>query len=245
MSRRNAVSELPSELWDDDWITGDPVVVRSGKEATVYRCRAHPRQGRRWIAAKRYRPVEHRGFRNDAVYREGRVILDARIRRAVAKKTRMGRRADFALWMGYEHETLTALHRAGADVPESLAIIGDTVLMEYIGDEDGPAPLLAHVDLEVCEARRYRDAILRNVEMWLACNVIHADLSPFNVLCWDGRAIVIDFPQAVDPRFNPNARNLLHRDIESICSYFARFGVETDAEGLSRRLWTQFRFARS
>jgi serine/threonine-protein kinase RIO1 len=55
--------------------------VKSGKEATVYRCQAARSTGRELLAAKVYRQLRFRAFRDDAVYQEGRAILDARLRR--------------------------------------------------------------------------------------------------------------------------------------------------------------------
>jgi RIO kinase 1 len=69
---------------------------------------------------------------------------------------------------------------------------------------------------------------------------VHGDLSPYNVLYREGRPIIIDFPQAVDPRFNSNALELLERDIDRICAYVRRFGMEVDAWRLSRELWGRF-----
>ena len=43
------------------------------------------------------------------------------------------------------------------------------------------------------------------MEVALAANQIYGDLSPFNLLYWRGRTWVIYFPQAVDPRTNPDA----------------------------------------
>jgi RIO kinase 1 len=81
---------------------------------------------------------------------------------------------------------------------------------------------------------------MREVELWLKCNLIHADLSPFNILYWEGQIKVIDFPQAVDPRFNPNAYFLLKRDIDKLCHYWNRYGIEAEATQLAENLWTRF-----
>ena len=42
--------------------------------------------------------------------------------------------------------------------------------------------------------------------------MVHSDLSPYNVL-WNGHEHrIIDFPQAIDPRFNSSAQRLLVLD---------------------------------
>jgi len=63
------------------------------------------------------------------------------------------------------------------------------------------------------------------------------------VLYWRGQVKIIDFPQAVDPRFNPNAFTFLTRDIENICRYIARYGLERDGQRIAERLWRKFKNA--
>jgi RIO kinase 1 len=62
--------------------------IKSGKEATVYCCRGGSALKGALVAAKVYKPKAFRSFRDDSAYREGRVILDARARRAAAKRLR-------------------------------------------------------------------------------------------------------------------------------------------------------------
>ena len=99
-------------------ITDEPQVVKSGKEGTVYRCRAVDGT---LVAAKEYRPRHMRTFKNDAMYREGHLILDKRLRKAFEQKTRTGREIQFSSWVYREWETLNLLHEAGGDVPRPIA----------------------------------------------------------------------------------------------------------------------------
>jgi RIO kinase 1 len=138
---------------------------------------------------------------------------------------------------------LRTLSAAGADVPAPVAMSGDGILMTYVGDVDQAAPQLHRHRPERDEAQELFDQLIKNVERMLYVNVIHADLSPFNVLVWEGRATVIDLPQAVDPRKNRHARRLLERDVERICEHFARFGVRSNPHGVAHDLWTAWTFA--
>ncbi len=183
--------------------------VKSGKEATVYRCRAHPDTGRRFIAAKVHRPIEIRAFRNDALYQQGRVIRESRWARAFAARSAFGLRVQSDLWVSSEWRTLRLLHRCRASVPEPIARCERVILMEWIGDDE-PAPPLRRVRFSTQEARRCLDALLEQVALWLVNDRVHGDLSAFNVLWHDGGPVAIDFPQAVDPRENANARALWH-----------------------------------
>src|SRR5258708_1038487 len=162
--------------------------IKSGKEATVYCCRAGPRVEADFVAAKVYKPRAFRAFRDDSVYREGRVILNQRDRRAAAKKTDFGGKVQSALWQNHEWDVLKVLKAAGADVPEPLAHSTAAMLLEFIGDADGAAPVLKNVDLAQSEAQAVFDRLLDNVQLWLAYNVVHADLCPYNVLFHAGQA---------------------------------------------------------
>ena len=214
--------------------------IKSGKEGTVYCCRAHPSTGFDLLAAKVYRPRSQRSFRNDAIYREGRMILNKRDARAARKNTGWGQGVRFGTWINHEYETLTALSSVGADVPIPMRRAQSAILMTFVGDEAGAASALQAVSLELDEARALFRRVYGNIELLLRENVIHGDLSAYNILYWQGSVTIIDFPQAVDPRSNQNALALLSRDIENVCEYFARYGVRTDPARMTHHLWGRF-----
>jgi RIO kinase 1 len=217
--------------------------LSSGKEATIHLCVAGEfARGHDLVVLKAYRPREQRDFRNHQAYTAGRVVR-GRPGRAVTTKTRFGREVDEALWQDHEWQTLRAFHAAGVDVPEPIRSFGPAILMGFMGDADGPAPQLKALAPEPDEARRWFDQSMRAVERMLFHNVIHGDLSAFNLLVWQDRVRVIDLPQAVDPRTNPNAWDLLGRDIGNLCTWFARHGVEANPETLTADLRTGFEFA--
>jgi RIO kinase 1 len=221
--------------------------VKGGKEANVYCCEPFAGTGLGLIAAKVYRPRMFRQLRQDARYRNGRLILDAegnevrddRRLRAVAKRTRYGQEVLHTSWLEHEFQALTLLHRAGADVPRPIARSENTILMEYVGEVGEPAPPLYHVRLDRTEARTLFERLVHNIEIMLAQGLVHADLSAYNVLYWDGEVTVIDFPQAVDVRRNPDAPDLLGRDVERLYGYFARYGVRAEPGRLARALWAR------
>jgi RIO kinase 1 len=214
--------------------------VKSGKEATVYCCRGTELSGVPYLAAKIYRPRTQRNFKNAAVYQEGRVHGDRHLRRAIANKSRMGREAEFGMWIYQEWETLRLLYAAGVDVPRPVARAEHALLIEYLGDGEEAAPKLGGVTLEPPEVRPLFERTLRNIELSLTHNRIHGDLSPFNILYWEGRLIIIDCPQAVDPRVNPNSLALLERDLANVCHYWARYGVKSDPALIARHMWGRF-----
>ena len=116
--------------------------------------------------------------------------------------------------------------------------------MTYVGDEEDAAPQLRSYRPDgPDEAEDLLRQVMRNVELFLYRNVIHGDLSAYNVLVWEGRVTVIDLPQAVDPRKNKHAKGLLERDVHRVCEHFERFGVRSSAARLASDLWTAWQFA--
>jgi len=232
-----------AHFYEQNLITDIVSMVKSGKEATVYCCTAHPATGKDWLAAKIYRPRMFRNLRNDEIYRQNRPERDEHgrtvrhTRRGAARNTDRTRALQVSSWIEYEYRTIQLLYDAGATIPQPFSQIGNAILMEYIGDSDAPAPLLHEVTIEHNEAETLFEDTMRNIQLWLECSRIHGDLSAYNMLYMDGRVITIDFAQAVDPQHNPNGFDLLQRDIERVTSYFSPFGVEADPYQLAVDMW--------
>lgn len=222
---------------EDGWIEEVLFPLKSGKEANVYCCRACPGRGHAFFALKVYKSRNNRSFRNAASYQEGRVITNARTARAVHNKSRFGRDAESDAWIYHEFATLDLLHAAGADVPCPVKAAGNAILIEFVGQGSHPAPQLRDVRLSPTEAERLLEQALRNIEIMLSCNVVHGDLSAYNILYSGGHLRVIDLPQAVDARANRNARSLLARDVANVCGYFAAQGADAEPGTFAEELW--------
>ena len=222
--------------------------VKAGKEANVYCCTANPASGVDLIAAKLYRPRMLRTLKNDAVYKAGRqlrgedgkLMKGRREKLALSQKTTFGKQLDMTWWIGNEFSTQQKLFEAGAAVPRPISHNGNTILMDYVGDEWQAAPTLIDSAPAAGEATDLFALIMDNVALFLDNHLVHGDLSPYNILYWNGTAVIIDFPQMVDARKNPHAYDLLQRDIARVYAYFARHGVRADAEQLARDLWLPY-----
>ena len=226
--------------------------VKGGKEASVYRCRATGATGGGLLAAKVYRPRMFRNLRNDKMYRQGREILLAGggpagrdsgyIEKAIRSKSPFGLQAAHTSWLMYEFTAMERLYEAGGAVPQPIAPSPNAILMSYHGDERMAAPTLNTVRLERDEAEALFREVLRNVDLMLQHDLVHGDLSAYNILYWaadggPGEITLIDFPQVINLRTNQKARFILRRDIQRICEYFAQQGVENDPEEIMDDLW--------
>jgi RIO kinase 1 len=236
------------DFYDQRWIDDVVRLVKGGKEASVYLCAANPSADREWIAAKVYRPRRFRNLKNDHLYRAGRadldadglIILDDGMQHAIDKRTGFGRELMHTSWIEYEYQALVTLHAAGADTPQPYGRGNNAILMQYIGAPESPAPTLNTVELPRHEARRLFERVLHNVEIMLANQRIHGDLSAYNILYWQGDITLIDFPQVVDPETNRSAYRIFERDLRRICEYFARQGVPSQPARLAASLWQKY-----
>jgi RIO kinase 1 len=249
-------------FFEGQWLDDVLRLIKGGKEANVYQCLVNESVSgldEPYIAAKVYRPRQFRNLKNDHQYREGRLDLDSEGRlitndgklHAMAKRTDFGLELLHASWIAHEYKTLQVLFEAGLDVPRPLAIADNSdqdhpgpqstasnaILMSYIGGEDLPAPTLNSVSLGKMEAKRLFERVLHNIEGMLRCRRIHADLSAYNILYWDGEITLIDFPQAIEPEANRNAYRIFERDVTRVCDYFSRQGVTTNPRQLAASLW--------
>jgi len=234
------------DFYEHKWITDVLRRIKGGKEATVYLCRGSDSTGADLVTAKVYRPRSLRNLKNDGIYRTGRTDLDedgnAVVKEAdvnaIRKRSNYGEELRHQSWIAYEYKTLEMLYEAGADVPKPFAMEKNAILMEYIGDEDSAAPTLGGVTLDRNEVKPLFERVVRNIDLLLAKERIHGDLSSYNILYWDGDITLIDFPQVVNPGMNPSAWMIFLRDVTRVCQYFASQGLKHSPRKLAAELWT-------
>jgi len=212
--------------------------LKSGKEADLWLVR----HGGHTIAAKVYKPRQERSFRNDAGYREGRQVRDTRMQRAMDRGSRFGQAAAEEAWKTKEADALYALHAAGVRVPTPVMFYEGVLLMELVVDAHGhPAPRLvdAHVPRERAAAL-YEDLRGQMIRM-LGCDLIHGDLSPYNILVGSNGPVLIDFPQVVGAAHNSQAESFFRRDVENVRRFLA--GIDPSlhaAAGDAHEIWRAY-----
>ena len=226
-------------------------LLKTGKEAEVFIVERRTLDGdhAQLLAHKRYRPMKvgkgeiqglgftrSRTFTNDVLYHEGRRLRYSRDQRAVERMTDYGKHLLAERWPGQEMDTLQQAFDAGVTVPYPVEFTGDGMLMQLLGDEDGAAPRLVNARLTTDELAGAYDQLLRELSALTRASLVHADLSPFNVLWWQDRLWLIDFPQAVDLINNPHGFDMLHHDVVTMCTWFARRGVDADGEAVFAEL---------
>jgi len=230
-----------------EWLIGDEVDyverdlgnLKSGKEAEIFVIERSYCERTCLLAHKRYRPrtVSHKGelealgfqranrFMNDLAYRDGRKFAKSRDQRAADRMTKYGKKLLTGRWTGHELDMMQHAWDAGVSVPYPVGPRGDGLLMQFLGDSDRAAPRLAEAKICAAEIRAAAVQLIDNLRLLVGAGFVHADLSAFNLLWWDDRLWLIDFPQAVDVTTNPHAFDYLHRDLANVANWFARHGV--------------------
>ena len=235
-------------FYERGWIADILCMVKGGKEASVYQCTSGKAVQEPFLAAKVFRPRQFRNLKKDHLYRLDRDVLDENGNRIVdlgmlkaqRKRSVYGEQIRHQSWLAHEYKTLQTLHAAGGDVPQPYEMGENAILMGFIGGEQSAAPTLNTVTLKRGEVRLLYQRILRNIELMLSNDIIHGDLSAYNILYWQGEIVLIDFPQVVSPSRHRSAYQIFSRDVARIAEYFASQGLRTDPARLSAELWQAY-----
>ncbi|MGC4115130.1 MAG: RIO1 family regulatory kinase/ATPase [Myxococcales bacterium] len=212
--------------------------LKSGKEADLWLVQ----HGGQVVAAKLYRDRDFRSFKNDAAYKEGRQVANSRTARALAKGSRFGREAAEQAWKSAEADALHKLHAHGVRTPAPVLFYEGVLLMELVLDAQGqPAPrLIDSVLTAEAAGALYRDLRGQVVRM-LDADLIHGDLSPYNVLLGAAGPTIIDFPQVIAAAHNSRSESFFHRDLENLRIFFAGFDKSLSAcAGDAREIWRAY-----
>ncbi|GAB6088503.1 RIO1 family regulatory kinase/ATPase domain-containing protein [Spirochaeta dissipatitropha] len=223
---------------------GGPV-LKQGKEACVYRCPADEMARSPEVAVKVYKNIEHRSFKAMSGYLQGRFI-EAGINRRDTMHILSTPSLLQAFWVDSEFSVIQRLYDEGLPVPFPVAKGTTALAMEFIYADDETfeaAPRLRDYRCEREERREIKSILLNAIDNMLNLDIIHGDLSPYNVLVSKGKPVIIDFPQAVDVRYNTRGQAMLERDILNICRYCPdpEIPPEHEAAQLTSRFWDPIR----
>ncbi|RKH45858.1 hypothetical protein D7Y23_24945 [Corallococcus sp. AB050B] len=201
--------------------------LKTGKEAEVWLVQ-HAGQV---VAAKLYKERHERNFRNNAGYKEGREVRNSRTRRAMEKGSRFGQAAAEEAWKSAEADSLYKLHAQGVRVPTPVMFYEGILLMELVLDAEGqPAPRLVEAPPQTPEEAEALYLDLRGqVIRTLCADLIHGDLSPYNILMSGNGPTIIDFPQTVAAARNSQAEFYFRRDLDNVREFLT--GISTRLAG--------------
>jgi RIO kinase 1 len=189
-----------------------PIAV--GKESNVF---SASREGEK-VIVKIYR-LETCDFNRMYNY----IKLDPRYANLKKKK----REIIFA-WAQREFRNLNKARRAQVRVPTPLTFVDNIIVMEMIG-KDAPAPKLKDKHPENPED--FFNQVKENMKKLYKADLVHGDLSQFNILNFNEKPVIIDFSQS-GPLESSNSEELLERDARNICAFFNKIGLKKSEKGL-------------
>ena len=182
--------------------------VCTGKEANIFRAMV----GENELALKIYR-ISTSNFNAMQDYLQG----DPRF-----SSVRGTKRAIVAAWTRKEFRNLSRAEEAGVSVPHPIAMKENILVMDLIVADGQVAPTLKDTNLEQEEARAIYERIIHYISLlYNRAQLVHADLSEFNILYNQGVPVIIDMGQSVTLD-HPMARKFLERDISNIVHYFQK-----------------------
>ncbi|MDR2699860.1 MAG: serine protein kinase RIO [Nitrososphaerota archaeon] len=186
-------------------------VVSSGKEARVYW--GKNKEGKD-LAVKIYLTSSAEFKKGILKYIEG----DPRF-----KNVKRDTRSLFTVWAQKEFRNLEEACQAKVNVPKTVAVKSNVLVMEFLGKDGKSAPSLKESPPENPE-RIYKLLITNLKRLYQKAKLVHGDLSEYNVLMWKGKPMIIDMSQSVSIE-HPMAKFMLTRDLNNLNRFFNRLDV--------------------
>ncbi|OYT29703.1 serine protein kinase RIO [Thermoplasmatales archaeon ex4572_165] len=187
--------------------------ISSGKEGNVF---LGITPDNKTVALKIYR-ISTATFKHMTQYLEG----DPRF-----QTMHKSRRDIIFNWTSKEYKNLQILERIGVNAPRPIKKINNVLVMDFIGQDRQPAPLIK--DIQLPEPEKIFKTIINTIStMYLKAELVHCDLSPFNILYHNNEPCIIDLGQGV-LRDHPRSYEFLKRDIQNIISYFKKYQIHED-----------------
>ena len=202
--------KLSTQGYFDDMESLSPVFI--GKESNVFSAK----RGKEKVIVKIYR-LENCDFNRmfDYIRYDPRYIGLQRQRRKVIFS-----------WVQREYRNLLKARDAGVKVPTPYVFLNNVLVEEFIGKK-APAPQLK--DKIPKNLKKFFDSTVAQLKKLHKANLVHADLSHFNILNFEEKSIIIDLSTCT-PLDSPRAEEYLERDVMNLCNFFARYGLKADKE---------------
>lgn len=177
-------------------------LLGKGKESDVYSCMDDDEN---IFALKIYR-VGRTSFRNVKRYRN---IIGDRTHLSWLYINRLAAKREF--------KALSKIYELNLKTPKPIGYNRHIIVMEYLRGKE----LVYYKDIDD-PIYIFEEIIYQMREIYQKANLIHGDMGEFNVVAdEDGNILIIDWLQYVTVD-HPNAKKILKRDIDNICTYFRK-----------------------
>lgn len=196
-------------------------IVSTGKEAHVFRAKDVSGNFR---AVKIYK-MDAGEFRTMEKYLTG----DQRF-----KKVRKTRKDLVQAWAKKEFKNLQLCAQAKASTPNPIAVKNNVLVMDFIGENGLAAKSLKDknpTDKKILQDY-YRQTIEFMARTFYLKELVHADLSEYNILVHKKKLFFIDLGQGLLTS-HKHAKEFFYRDVKNMTAYFSRQGLlKTEEEAI-------------
>lgn len=186
-------------------------LLNEGKEANLYLARDYSGEE---VAVKIYKVLTSN-------FKKMKPYLQGDIRFKEVKKTRHG---IISQWAKKEYKNLEILQECRVKSPYPVSVKNNVLVMEFIGKKGVPAKMLKYTK-KASQNKLFKKIGEYIARMLYLGELIHADLSEYNILMQAGKPVIIDVGQAV-PTTHPNAEKFFYRDISNMENYFSKHGTK-------------------
>jgi RIO kinase 1 len=209
------------KLISDEYIEILDFPISTGKEGNVFR---GVTSDKKFVAVKIYR-TSNATFKHISKY----IIGDPRF-----VSVHNSKRDIIYSWTQKEYKNLKRLEEAGIRAPKPIVYTKNILIMQYIGSAYKPAPMLKDYPLKYPK-KTFDELISFVSKMYKKSQMVHADLSAFNILMYRNKPYLIDLGQGVLLE-HPNALEFLKRDIQNIVTYFRKYNIKADENKIFEKL---------
>jgi RIO kinase 1 len=187
-------------------------VVKAGKEARVYW--GKDKAGNE-LAIKIYLVISSEFRKGLVKYIEG----DPRF-----QGVRHDTRSLIFAWAQKEFKNLELAARAKVRVPRPIAVKNNVLIMQFIGENGKTAPSFKE-EAPKNPQKVYEELMIFLERLYRKAELVHGDLSEYNIMMHKGKPVIFDMAQAV-LLVHPNADFMLRRDLTNLNKYFTRLGAK-------------------
>lgn len=177
--------------------------ISTGKEANVYRATAPNGEH---LAVKIYR-IETTQFFKKQKY----IFGDPRF-----TKIRKDRKNLAFLFTKKEFKNLKICERIGVNIARAIECRRNILLLDFLGKGSEVYPQLYRTKPN----QKHLKIILKQIKLMYKNNLVHSDLSPYNILVGD-KIYIIDLAQGV-VEGHPMFEKFLERDVRNVLDYFKK-----------------------
>jgi len=209
------------KLISDKYIEILDFPISTGKEGNVFRGVTFEKK---FVAVKIYR-TSNATFKHISKY----IMGDPRF-----VSIHYNKRDVIYSWTKKEYKNLKKLEEIGVRAPKPIIYMKNILIMQYIGAPRKPAPMLKNFPLK--NPKQVFDELIYFIsKMYKKAEIVHADLSAFNILMYRNKPYLIDLGQGVLLE-HPNAIEFLKRDILNIVTYFKKYNINADVNNIFEKI---------